>query len=463
MDRRSSIGIVGAGIAGLTAAYRLRAQGTDVRLFEASAQAGGALRSHWQDGYLVEDGPNAIQTGTPLLEQLIDELGLTEARVEAAPAAKRRYAVRRGRLVPLPLSPPALLRSPLFSWRAKLRLLAEPLVRIAPPETEESIAALVRRRLGKEALDYALNPFVAGVFAGDPAQLSARYAFPRLYELEQTHGSLLLGGLKRTRTSGADGAAAPPPRRTFSFHDGIQTLPNALAKHLAGHITTEAPVVALAQEKGGWRLTVLEQHAPTTHRFRHVVFAAPLHRLAHLDLKADVDLSPLAAVPYPPVTTVALGFQRDQVRHPLDGFGLLVPEVEADFQILGTLFSSTLFPNRAPDGHVLLTTFVGGTRNPDLARASDETIIEAARRDLGRLLDVRGEPTFARCARWPQAIPQYHLGYGRVLETLDRLEAAHPGLHFAGNYRSGIAVGDAAASGAAAAERIREVGKWGSG
>ena len=455
MEPRLSVGIIGAGIAGLTAAYRLRAWGADVRVFEASAEVGGAIRSRRQGGYLIEEGPNALQTGTPLLEDLIDALGLAEARVEAAPAAKRRYIVRRGKPVPLPGSPPALVRSPLFSWRAKGRLLAEPLVRAARPEAEESIADLVRRRLGQEALDYALSPFVAGIFAGDPARLSARYAFPRLYELEQAHGSLLLGSLKRARTSKASRGTSPP-RRTFSFRDGLHTLPHALAEQLAGRITTEAPVIALAQEPGGWRLTALKGGTPTTHRFRHVIFAAPLHRLGGLGFETDVDLTPLAAVPYPPVTTVALGLRRDQVGHPLDGFGLLVPEVEARFQTLGTLFSSTLFPGRAPHGHVLLTSFVGGTRHPDLARAQDDVIVEAVRRDLSHLLDVRGEPAFARCARWPQAIPQYELGHGRVVATLDRLEATHAGLHFAGNYRSGIAVGDAAASGAAAAERVRD-------
>ena len=455
MESTISVGIIGGGIAGLTAAYRLQQRGVDVRVFEASARAGGAIRSIREGGYLVEGGPHTIQTGTPLLDELVGELGLADVRLEAAAGAKKRYVVRGGRPVPLPLSPPALLRSPLFSWRAKGRLLFEPLVRAAAPDREESVAELVRRRLGQEALDYALNPFVAGVFAGDPARLSARHAFPRLYELERTSGSLLLGSLRKARTSKAVGA---PPRRPFSFRDGLQTLPNALAGRLANRVAYRTSVVALARDADGWRLATRTERGAATHRFGHVVFAAPLHRLALLDVETDVDLAPLAGVPHPPVATVALGFRRDHVGHPLDGFGLLVPEKETDVQTLGTLFVSTLFPDRAPQGHVLLTTFVGGARHPDLAQASDEAIVQAVRRDLRRLLDVRGEPAFARCTRWPQAIPQYEVGYGQVLETLDRLEAAHPGLHFAGNYRGGIAVGDAAASGAAAAERV-----WGEG
>ena len=424
---------------------------------------GGAIRSRQMTGYLVEEGPNALQAATPVLARLIDELDLEEARVEAAPVAKKRYVVRGGRPVALPASPPAFLRSPLFSWKARLRLLAEPLVRARPSESEteaeESIAGLVRRRLGPEALDYALNPFVAGIYAGDPARLSARYAFPKLYDLEQASGSLLLGGLKKAwaaKAASRKNGTSVPRRRTFSFIDGLQTLPDALAGRLAGRLTVQSPVVAIRPKKEGWHLTTLERGAPVNYHFDHLIYAAPLYRLAALDFDVRLDLAPLGAVPYPPVTTVALGFRREQVGHPLDGFGLLVPEVETSFQILGTLFVSTLFPGRAPEGHVLLTMFVGGTRRPALATASEEVILEAVQRDLGTLLDVQGAPTFVHFARWEQAIPQYHLGYGDVVDLLNRLEARHPGLHFAGNYRHGISVGDAMTSGAAAAERIAE-------
>ena len=462
-QNRLSVGIIGGGIAGLTAAYELLQAGLDVRVFEAAERVGGAIRSRRVAGYLVEEGPNALQAAPPVLKRLIGELGLEGAQVEAAPAAKKRYVVRGGRPVALPASPPALLRSNLFSWKAKLRLLAEPLVRAQPPEAEESIAKLVQRRLGSEALDYALNPFVAGIYAGDPARLSARHAFPRLYDLERTSGSLLLGGLKKARTARAtsqENGAAGPPRRTFSFVDGLQMLPDALAGRLAGQITLQSPVVAIHPDEKGWRLTALEKDAPVNYHFSHLIYAAPLHRLAALDFNAQLDLAPLTAVAHPPVTTVALGFRREQVGHPLDGFGLLVPEVEKAFRILGTLFLSTLFPGRAPDGHVLLTTFVGGARHPALATASEAVILEAVQRDLGALLDVRGEPAFVHVARWEQAIPQYNIGYGDVVDRLDRLERRHPGLHFAGNYRHGISVGDAMTSGAAAAEQIEGQEGW---
>ncbi|MGI9175826.1 MAG: protoporphyrinogen oxidase [Rhodothermales bacterium] len=462
-QNRLSVGIIGGGIAGLTAAYELLQAEADVRVFEASGRVGGAIRSRRMAGYLIEEGPNALQAATPVLARLIGELGLEDAQIEAAPAAKKRYVVRGGRPVALPASPPGLLRSDLFSWKAKLRLLAEPLVRARSSETEESIADLVRRRLGPEALDYALNPFVAGIYAGDPARLSARHAFPKLYDLERTSGSLVLGGLKRARAARAasrkNGVAAPR-RRTFSFAEGLQTLPDALAGRLAGHVTLQAPVVAIHPEEKGWRLTALEGSAPVHYHFSHLIYAAPLHRLAALDFDAQLDLAPLAAVSYPPVTTVALGFRREQVAYPLDGFGLLVPEVEKAFQILGTLFLSTLFPGRAPDGHVLLTTFVGGARYPTLATASEAAILKVVQRDLGALLDVRGEPAFVHLARWEQAIPQYNMGYGDVVDLLSQLEAQHPGLHFAGNYRHGISVGDAMTSGAAAAEQVEGQEGW---
>jgi oxygen-dependent protoporphyrinogen oxidase len=182
----------------------------------------------------------------------------------------------------------------------------------------------------------------------------------------------------------------------------------------------------------------------------------PLHRFADLDVDTPVDLTPLREVYYPPLSVLALGFPRDAVDHPLDGFGMLVPPVEEDLRILGTIFSSTLFPDRAPEDHVLLTTFVGGARAPDRATTDVETLQSLVEQDLDRLLGVTAAPAFRRHVHWPNAIPQYHLGYGAVTETLQALETHHPRLAFAGNYRQGVSVGDALTSGIEAADRLAE-------
>jgi oxygen-dependent protoporphyrinogen oxidase len=445
------IGVLGAGIAGLTAAYQLQGSGASVQVLEATDRAGGVIPSTKSDGFLVEHGPNSLRP-TQRLETLIDDLNLEDRRVWADGTASKRYVIRDERPIPLPTSLGSFISTDLFSARAKLRLLAEPFIgRRSGTNSDESLAAFTRRRLGPEVLDYAVAPFVGGVFAGDPTQLSARHAFERLVDLEEEYGSLFWGGLRANRN---DPAPDDAPSSLFSFHDGLETLPTALADALGDCVVRGTPVTALHHTNDGWDVEVAASNDEPAHpSFDAVISTLPLHALQQLDFDTPIDPSPLHDVTYPPVAVVALGYDRAAVEHPLDGFGMLVPPVEDQFDILGTIFSSTLFPGRAPDGHVLLTTFVGGARTPSLAERTPSALRDVVERDLNRLLGVTGDPGFAQHVHWPRAIPQYTLGYGTVKETLDTLEAEHDGLYFAGNYRSGVSVGDAVASGAAAASR----------
>lgn len=442
------IGVIGAGIAGLTAAYRLSQDAHSVLLFEADERPGGVIGSIRRDGFLVETGPNSLRS-TPFLHTLVQELNLEEERVWADDRASRRYVVRDGRPVPIPTSVPSFLTTDLLSPRAKLRLMGEPFVpaRSNAP-INESLADFTRRRLGAEVLDYAVAPFVGGVYAGDPEQLSARHTFDQLVEWEEDYGSLFWGALRDGSDSSDD-----VPSGLFSFRTGLETLPRALADRLDVPIRYEAPVTGLHKHTEGWQIQT-DPSPPDVHEVDGVVCTMPLHRLRGLDFETPVDCTPLDQVEYPPVRVVALGYERGQVDHPLDGFGMLVPPVETDFDVLGTLFSSSLFPGRAPEGHVLLTTFVGGARAPDLARRDDPVIRSVVERDLNRLLGVNGDPGFSRHIHWTRAIPQYTQGYGAVKKTLDALETDHPGLVFAGNYRQGVSVGDAAQSGRDAAVRL---------
>ena len=427
-------------MAGLVAAFRLRRHGLGVTVFEQADVPGGAVRTEQAEGFLVEHGPNSLRARTPELHDLIVRLGLGSEVVEADAAARRRYVVRGGRPVALPASPPGLLASAFLSWPGKLRLLAEPFVPRGAADAGESVAAFVRRRLGAEALAYGADPFVAGIFAGDPERLSLRYAFPRLLALEQTHGSLLKGLVNAEKAAAGGGI--------FSFQEGLGRLPAALAEALGPALRLGMAVTGVRAEGGGF---FVEAGGEAT-RFEGVVSTLPLGDFAALH--AMPDLGVLRQVKHPPVAVVALGFRREDVAHPLDGFGLLVPSAETSFRILGTIFASTVFPGRAPAGRVLLTTLVGGSRRPHLARQPDDVREAAVLEDLQRLLGVRGAPVFRRQSLWPRAIPQYELGYGAVLARLEALEAAHPGLVFAGNYRQGISVPDTIASAEAAAERL---------
>jgi len=449
-----TVGVIGAGIAGLTAAYRLHQQGVSVRVLEASDRIGGVIRSESTEGFLVEHGPNSIRAGSVELERIIEEIDLHDERVWANDAADTRYVVRDGTPTPLPASIRSFLSTDLFSTQAKLRLLAEPFVGGVASD-DESVADFTRRRLGPEVLDYAVAPFVGGVFAGAPGDLSVRHAFDRLARLEDEYGSLFLGAVGRALSS-EDSDEPDVPSGLFSFRNGLETLPNALADALGEQITLNAPVSALHQHDDEWNVTLDPPHGQQDAlAFDALICTAPLHRLATMEVDTPVDLGPLSDVWYPPLSVLALGYPQDAIDHPLDGFGMLVPPVEDDLNILGTIFSSTLFPGRAPDDHVLLTTFVGGARAPDRATLDASALHSVVESDLDRLLGVEGGPVFRRHIHWSNAIPQYTVGYGQIKETLAELERTHSRLAFAGNYRQGVSVGDALESGVDAAQRLR--------
>ncbi|MEP7176474.1 MAG: protoporphyrinogen oxidase [Gemmatimonadales bacterium] len=448
-----AVAVVGGGAAGLTAAYRLKQRGSRVVVYEAEGRVGGAIRTERRDGYLAELGPNSLAAPSPALRALLTELGLDASVRAASPAAKNRYVVKKNKLLPLPLSPQDVLTTRLLSNGAKLAVFGEPLVDAGEPPVEESVATFVRRRFNQEVLDYVASPFVGGIFAGDPEQLSVRHALPKLHALERMHGSVIkgLGGMMRAQKrdeEGADRAAG----EMISFANGLQELSDALARELHAEIRLHAPVTLLRPGPMGWTVGAAFQPSEL---YDAVIYTAPAHCVdeIELDFPGGDRLKTLASIGHPPVGVLALGFRRQDVAHPLDGFGFLVPEVERR-HVLGVVFSSTLFAGRAPDGHVLLTAFVGGARNPDLAHADLPTITARVQDDLRALVGLNGEPTFRAFQLWPKAIPQYDLSYGRYKDIMDEAERRSPGLALAGSYREGVALGDAIASGEAAAARI---------
>lgn len=475
-----SVAVIGAGITGLVAAYELKRQGVPVTLYEATGQAGGSIGTSLADGFLAEHGPNSFVSSASV-ETLIAQLGLNDDVVEANADANRRYVVRNGKLVPFPMTPLAMLRTPLLSKRAKLRVLFEPLVRGVRNAEDESVASFVRRRLGPEVLDYAVNPFIAAIFASDPEQLSMLHAFPRVYALEKEHGSLSRGLMKSRRAAiaarkeaklaGAHSdqsehgeqseedqkmiGAAPVSARLISFRDGLQSLTDALAQALANTLKLNTPVRLLHREEERWVVETGHDGAQRARAVNAIVLAAPAHALTAMELPAEIrrHALPIEQVEYPPVSCLTLGFRRNDVAHPLDGFGVLVPTVEKR-NILGALFSSTLFPDRAPDDHVTITVFVGGGRQPAIARANTDDLVKLVRTDLRDLLGVRGDPVFAKHVYWPRGIPQYSVGYDKVKNAADATEAANPGLYLTGNYRHGVSVGDCIASGQQVAQKV---------
>lgn len=443
----AAVAIVGAGLAGLTAAYRLKRKGLRVVVYEASERAGGVIRTERRDGYLAELGPNSMAAVGAVSAELFAQLGLDATRLEAQREARKRYIVRKGKLIALPTAPSQLLTTRLLSNGAKLAIFGEPMVEPGESPMEESVATFVRRRFNQEVLDYIANPFIGGIYAGDPEQLSARHALPRLHDLEHTHGSVMkaLGQMMRA------GAGPGGPSLT-SFTGGLQEISEAFVRELRPELRLKAPVTQIRSGAKGWAVTAAYQ---PTELYDAVLYAAPAHCADEVDLPFEGGdrVKTLASITHPPVAVLALGFRREDLAHKLDGFGFLVPEVERR-NVLGVIFSSSVFTGRAPDGHVLLTAFVGGMRHPDLANADLSTLTARVMDDLRLLLGVRGEPTFRASHLWPKAIPQYALGYGRFKEIMDDAERRNPGLALAGSYREGVALDDVITAATQAADRL---------
>jgi oxygen-dependent protoporphyrinogen oxidase len=440
--------VVGAGISGLTAAFLLTERGLHVIVIEAAARTGGAIETVRNAGALCERGPNSILETHPHIGELIDRLGLRDQRIETNPISARRFVVHQGRLVALPTSLPTLIGTPLFSTRAKLRLLGEPFISRAPSESDESVADFVARRLGSEFLDYAIEPFVAGIYAGDPRQLSVAAAFPKLHALEQRYGSLMRGQILGARAKRSETARAVA--KSFSFVHGLQTLTDALTAR-AGTVRTETRAVGLRRAfNSGITVTMRNKEDMRALTARAVILAVPADRTAELVRPfADASASALSAIPYAAVASVASVYRRREVAHVLDGFGFLAPRIEQR-RILGTLFSSSMFDGRAAQDHVLLTTFIGGQRAPTLPSLSDSDLQRLVDEELTALLGARG-PMSVMVTRWPRAIPQYTVGHLERVQEAVKVETALPGLFLCASWRGGVAVGDCIASGWATA------------
>ena len=450
--------VIGGGISGLTLAYWLQERGIDVTVLESSASAGGTMKTVRQDDWLIETGPNSALDTTPLFGELFTKLGLDAQVRYAGTESNNRYILRGGKLHPLPMGPGAFLSSRLWSWPGKLRLLKEPFVGKAADE--ESIAAFVERRLGREFLDYAINPFVAGVYAGDPATLSVREAFPKLHALEAKYGGILKGAVLSARERKKRAEKAKNTAKMFSFRDGMETFPAAIAAALGNRFKSGCrvenvipmrvgarPVYTVSYERDGVRMQI---------EAACVVFSTPTHAAAKILRPIDPAMAEtLEGVYYPSVAEVFVGVPTSQVKRRLDGFGFLVPAKEQR-KILGCIWSSSLFEGRSPAGHAALTAFVGGSRQPELAQLDDADLRRVVLDELRSILPATGEPSMVHIVRWDRAIPQYALGYRSVLAAMDRFEQNFQGSFFCSNARGGISVGDCVMSAHRTAGRVAD-------
>lgn len=447
-----TIVIIGAGISGLTVAHALVRTGRDVLVLEQSEHPGGFIGSERIGGFLMEHGPNTMVGPEPAAESLIGALGLGPQKVERGEQVRHRYLVRGGLSRALPLDPVRFFTSNFFTLPGRLRLLFEPFV--SARDEDESIAVFTRRRFGTEMLDYLMDPLVGGLYAGDPEQLSVDTVFPRLKYLERRHGSVMKGLLHARQHRGGALAMHPANRMLFSFRHGLEVLPQTLAGALGQRIVYGCRVEAIRPGAGGYRVRVRNRNEVQHLAADAVVLALPAHAaagvVAPLDDRAG---AVLADIPHPPLGVVFLGYRRSDIAHPLDSLGVLAPGVERR-QALGILFSSTLFPGRAPEDHIALTVFVGGQRQPELARLGRDDLVALAHDEIRDLLGATAEPVLARIHAWPHALPQPAPGYAGRIQPLCDLEMRHPGLFFSGNYLSGVSTTACVARAAQVARRV---------
>jgi len=449
----SDVVVIGAGISGLAVAHGLVRRGRTVTVLEEAPAAGGVIGSARRDGALYERGPNSTLDTSPKVGALLRDAGLDGERENASEDAAIRYIVRDGALVALPTSPPKFFTTHAFSLGAKLALLREPFVPPTPDGVDESIAQFVRRRLGQEFLNYAIDPLVAGIYAGDPERVSVAAAFPKLLALEKKYGSLIKGQIQGARERKKSGEVAKNTAPSFSFRNGMQTLTDGLARTLPD-LRCGVRVERIARDGAEYVVGGTRDGAPCEVRARAVVLATPAPQASRLVQGFAPDAaSALAAIDYAAVAIVASLYRRADVAHSLRGFGFLVPRVEGR-GILGTLFSSSMFRGRAADDTVLLTTFVGGRRNPERYALDDDGMKTMVQGEMRGLVGAGAPPLWQEVVRWPQAIPQYDLGHLDRLAHVDRAEATLPDFWFFANYRGGVSVSDRIAKGGDLAETI---------
>jgi oxygen-dependent protoporphyrinogen oxidase len=441
------VAVVGGGVAGLSAALALLEGGAAPLLFEASASAGGKVATFEQSGFLTEDGPSALAAGAQRTFELASKLGLGGEVCEAGGPGSR-FVWKGGRLHKAPS--PGLLSA--LGWA---RALMEPLRAKAERPEDRSLQAYLVDHVGEEAGRLGAELMAKGVYAGDPAQLSARDAFPSLGGIVSKQRSLFLGALSTRRASrAASGAASPEPKlkRLWSFARGLGALSGALATRLGERVKLGAPVEALSPEAGKWRVAWGGSNAGSE-VFDAVVLALPAFAAAEL----CIDFSPslavaLEAFTYAPVAVVHLGVSSAALSKPAEGFGLL--DGDGTLSLLGTLFPASLFPGRAPEGHALLTSMVGGARQPELLDRSDGELVELIRGDLVKTLGLSAGPVYTRVVRHERAIPQYTVGHADRLREVETAVTAHPGLALCGAAYRGVSVDAALRDGAEAARRL---------
>lgn len=448
------VAIIGTGISGLSTAFYLekllKEQKEDFVLdvFEKEERPGGTILSQSEEGFLVEGGPNGFLDSKPSTLQLCSDLKISSKLLPANSSSKRRYIYLKDKLILVPEKPWKFLKSDILSFKGKIRLFMEGMIRKSEADKDETIAEYGRRRIGREAVENLLDPMVTGIFAGDPETMSLRSCFPRIWEMEQKYGSLtkaLTSIMKQRKTSGPAG----PGGTLTSFLEGTEYLIKRLAEENSLNLKVKTEIKEIDYSQGQWFVDNKDNFP-----YDILVCAAPSYVLAELLKSLSLSVSQKAArIPYSPMAVLGLGYKKKAVHDKIDGFGFLIPHKERS-KILGCLFSSQIFPSRAPEGYELLQVMVGGARFSEIVTYSDSQILDFSLKELKSILGIKADPDFIKIFRYDKAIPQYRVGHLALLDQIKRDLQPLKGLFFTGNAYYGVGINDCTKNGLEIAQSV---------
>lgn len=460
------IAVIGGGISGLAAAHRLGEiePAAEVTLFEASHRVGGVLETIRRDGYLIELSADMFTTKDPWALDLCRRVGLEDQLLNTNEAFRRAFVVHRGKLVPVPegftLMSPArmlpVLKTPLLSWNGKARLAWERFVPTRREDSDESLHDFAIRRLGREVYDRLVQPLIGGIYTADPAKLSMQAAMPEFVAMEKEWGNLTRGVREKATKTKREGTGARYGM-FLGLREGMGSLVDAITARLPNDcVRLNSKIQSVRRQGDRWQVEI-EGAAHTSEDFNAIILATRAPHAATLLQDVNRELSQeLASIQYASAAVPILGYRRDQITHPLNGFGFVVPFIEKR-QILSGSFTSIKFPGRAPDDSVLFRVFIGGACQEELVTLPDEDLFKLAQCELAELLGIRGEPQVREIVRWNHAMPQYHLGHLDRVAKIERLATTLHSFALAGNAYRGVGIPFCVHSGELAAQYVCSV------
>jgi len=453
------VAIIGGGISGLSVLHYLRRKnaGKKIRLFESDSKEGGTIGTDYIDGYSFDHGPNGFLDREPLTLQLCDELGLTNQLERTNEKANKRFILRKGKLREVPMSPPKFLSSDILSLKGKLRLLMEPFSSRPDDTIDESLYDFAKRHMGKEAADYLIQPMVSGIFGGLAERLSLKSCFPIMYEMENEYGSLFKAMIKKSRKAKAEGKKAGGPGgpggRLTSLRGGLYGIIERFVELYSDFIQLDTKVKSISRNDTGYLIQFDNNQNVTA---QHIVIATPSYIAAQITKQLSESLSEsFSKIEYAPIAVICQGYQQSNIRHSLDGFGFLVPQKE-NLRILGSIWTSSIFAERAPKGYAQFRTMIGGDGDHESLGLSDKELLSQVESDLDSIIGIEGVPEITMIYRWKDGIPQYKIGHSEVMANIEAELAKFENIFITGNAYYGIGLNDCVKQSYAVAQKFSE-------